>query len=121
MKEYSNIENIEVPQIHPQTGISQDYSGEFESLVHKSKGIDFVKYMLKTLPSPFHMKKYEEYFAGCKDIVTEKNKDSVKRINELANKMNEITKDPDTLNEADFRKTYNELLFLIYGDRSRDI
>jgi len=122
MEEYSNIEsNKKVPQLNPKTGVSMDYSNQFNPLVSgfSIRGISFVKEMLKEIP--FHMKKYEEVYSGYKNIVNNKNKDSIKRLDELSVHMNDIFKDLDSVNEEDFRKTCNELNFLIYGDANRDI
>jgi len=111
----------EVPQISPETGVSNDYSNQFNGLVSAflAKGMDFVKKLLKSIP--FHMQKYEEVYSEYKNIINDKNRDKIKRLDELAIAMNEILKDPDSINEADFRKTCNELNLLIYGDSSRDI
>jgi hypothetical protein len=121
METNPNIEGKEVPQIRLETGLSMDYTNQYTGLVgaYSARGMGLVKDLLKAVP--FHMQKYEEAYAGYKNIINDKNKDKITRLGELADKMNEIVKDPETVNEEDFRKTCNELNLLIYGDNSRDI
>jgi len=121
MEEYSKIESKEVPQIHSKTGVSQDYNNQLNGLVtfFKGRGIDFVKNMLKK--NPFHMEKYEEVYSKYKNVVNDKNRESIKKLDELTIQMNKILKDPDSINEDAFCKTCNEIYFLIYGDRSVEI
>lgn len=118
MEEYSKIEGKEVPSIHSKTGVSQDYCNQINGVagLFKNKGIDSVKDRLKK--SPIYVKKYEEAYFGCKNVVNDKNRKSIKRLDELAVQMNEILKDIDSINEDAFRKICNEMYFLIYGDRS---
>ena len=117
------IENLnqikkEVPQIHFKTGVSQDYVNQINGVVtaFKNRGIDFVKILLKQVP--FHMEKYEEVYLGYQNIVNDKNRDSIKKLDELAIQMNEILKDPNFIDEDILRKTCNEIYSLIYGDES---
>ncbi|MFA6355420.1 MAG: hypothetical protein WCW65_03275 [Candidatus Paceibacterota bacterium] len=64
------------------------------------------------------MEKYEEVYEGYENVVNDKNRDSIKRLDELAIQMNEILKDSNDINEDAFRKTCNEIYSLIYGDES---
>lgn len=116
-----NKDKREVPQISPETNISQDYFNKINAVVslYKMKGgIEKVKGFLKESDTPFHMDKYEEAYSDCKDVVNDKNRDSVNKLNKLAMTMNEILKDPDSIDEDIFRKKCNEISFLIYGDNN---
>lgn len=115
-----NKDKREVPQISPETNISQDYFNQINAVVSFYKmrgGIERVKDFLKDSATPFHMDTYEEAYSDCKDVVNGKNKDSVNKLNKLAITMNEILKDPDSIDESAFRQTYNEICFLIYGNK----
>lgn len=50
------------------------------------------------------------------NLVNDKNKESIERLNNLVDQMNEIFKNPDSINEDNFRKTINEMFFLVYGN-----
>lgn len=117
MEGYFKSESKEVPQINSETGISQDYSNQLNAIVTflKSRGMDFLKNILKD--NPFHMKKYEEFYFEYKNVVNDKNRESVKKLDELVVQMNEILKDPDLINEDSFLEKCNEFYFLIYGKK----
>jgi pyridoxine 5'-phosphate synthase PdxJ len=121
MQESFKDHGKEVPGMNPKTALSMDYCNQFNGLVSlfSDSGIEEVKSTLKSIS--LHVEQYEKVYAGCKDVVNDKNRDKVRRLDELANKMNQILKDPNSINEEDFRKTCNELNFLIYGDHDRDI
>ncbi|MFA6325449.1 MAG: hypothetical protein WCX46_04455 [Candidatus Paceibacterota bacterium] len=122
MEEFSKIEDKEeVPQIHSKTGISQDYANQINGAVSSfnRKGLSLLKDKLKE--RPFHIKKYEEAFSEYKNIVNEKNREGIQKLNELSLRMNDILKDPDSINEDSFRDTCNEIYSIIYGDRSIEI
>jgi len=44
MEGYSNIEDKEVPQIHTETGVSQDYSNQLNGIVSLFKSRGIVRY-----------------------------------------------------------------------------
>lgn len=116
----------EVPQLNPTTEVSEDYSSQYTALVggYHAGGMDIVKYILEEsskVGQPFHMKKYEEVYAGYKNIVNDKNRDRVKKLDELADHMNDLLKDVGNIDEANLRKTCNELNVLVYGDNTRNI
>jgi hypothetical protein len=118
------IEKKEVPQINDETGISSDYCNQFNAIVtfYRFRGINGqngVRDIIKD--HPFHMKKYAEVYSDCINVVNAKNSKSVERLNELADKMNDILKDPDLIDEDAFLKTINELYLLIYGNEDRII
>lgn len=124
MNENLNHENNnEVPQINSETGVSQDYANQFNGIVNfyqrGDNGIDLIKTKLKI--HPFHMYKYEEAYIGYKNIINDKNRDSIKRIDELADQMNNILKDPDSIDENKFKETCNELYLLIFNNTSKNI
>ena len=112
----------QVPQVNPATGISGDYNNQIVALIggfKRKQSTEGMKILLKAFP--FHMEKYEDVYSEYANVVNDKNRDRVARIDELAGRMNEIVKDPDSIDEAAFRATCNELNFLIYGDTRRDI
>lgn len=114
-----NKDKMEVPQLSPETNISQDYFNQINAVVSFYKmrgGIERVKGFLKESSTPFHMDKYEEAYSDCKDVVNDKNRDSVNKLNKLAKTMNEMLKDIDSIDEGAFCKICNEISFLIYGN-----
>ena len=121
MEGNSKIERKEVPQIHSKTGISQDYINQISAIFSflKARGIDFVKNILKN--NPINIQKYEEVYSGYKNVVNDKNRERVKKLDELSVQMNEMFKDPDSINEDVLRSMCNEMYFLVYGDRSVQI
>ena len=119
------IEKREVPQIYAKTGISQDYWNMINSIVSHYKmtrgGIERVKEFLIERGKPFEMKKYEDVYSGYDNVVNDKNREGVKRLDELAVLMNETLKDPNNINDEILRKTCNEIRFLIYGEHDVEI
>lgn len=116
MKENFNETKKEIPQINTETGLSMDYINELADIIslYKFGGIN---YLIKRLEKrPFDMKKYEEVYANYENIINDKNIESVSNLNILVDKLNEILKDSNTINEDSFRKVVNEICFLIYGD-----
>ena len=119
------MENREVPQLSPKTGISQDYWNQINSVVSfyqmKRGGVDRVKEFLIEREAPFEMKRYEDVYSGYDNVVNDKNREGLKRLDELAVLMNEILKDPNNINDEILRKTCNEVRFLIYGENDIEI
>jgi hypothetical protein len=106
----------EMEQINETTGISQDYIGEISHLVtfYDFGGLPSV---VKTIEKrPFVMKKYEERYANFADVVNDKNKERVKELDILVDKLNDILNDPKNINEEEFRQNINRVCFLIYGN-----
>jgi len=121
-----------VPQINSKTGLSMDYGNQYHFLGIAFRlyngGIQAVKDWLKHTGTylqnpapPFYMKYYEDVYKDYSNIITDKNRESVKKLNEFADRMNEITRNPDTLNEEDFREVYDALDALIYGDTKSNL
>ena len=106
-------------QINHETGLAMDYGNEFFRLrlVYLfGGGVQGLKDSIKKLP--FKMEKYEEVYKG-KYVITDKNKDSVKKLNELTDCMNNIIGNIEcSFDEKAFRQTYNGLVHLIYGNIS---
>lgn len=122
MEDFGKIKSKEILSINPNTGLSRDYYSSLAGLVgfFDMGGIDSVKDMVKKYP--FHMKKYEELYSGYTNLVVDdKNRESIKKLDELSVRMNEILKDPNSIDEDAFRKTCNEIFFLINGDDSLKI
>lgn len=79
-------------------------------------GIDGLRKYVLEKGSLFHLKKYEEIYSMYPNIINDKNKESIKRLNELAIKLEDMLKDENPINEDSFRDTCNEMYFLIHGD-----
>jgi len=106
-----------MPQINSETGVSADYFNEFTTLRLSFLDGDKEK-IIKTIKK-WPIKKYQEVYpvnSFC-NVITEKNKDAVNRLNQLAEKMNQFAKD-EIFNDAEFVSIYNEILKLIYGSKS---
>lgn len=112
-----NIRQQEVPQLNRTTGISNDYINEYAALMgyFSLGGINEVRRMLTE--TNLDMQKYEERFPPTiyKHVVNEKNRDTIRRIDELADSLNEKARNPETLKEEDFLQICNELERLIRG------
>jgi hypothetical protein len=125
MDKHFKNEKKEVPQIHTKTGVSQDYWNMINSIVSHYKmkrgGVERVKEFLIKRGTPFEMKKYEDLYSGYNNIVNDKNRESIKRLDELVVLINETLKDPNNINDEILRKTCNEIHFLIYGDNDVEI
>jgi hypothetical protein len=73
--------------------------------------------VVKTIEKrPFVMKKYEERYAKYGNIINDKNRESVKELDMLVDKLNDILKDPSSIDEESFRENINRMCFLIYGN-----
>ena len=119
MNEYLKIEKREVPQLSVDTGISQDYWNQINgvvTLLKSSRGLDAVKKIFMEIT--FNMKRYEDVYSGCNNVVNDQNRESVKRLDELAILMNDILKNPSNIDEDILRKTCTEIHLLIYADES---
>jgi len=125
MDKYFKIEKREVPQLCEKTGISQDYWNQINALVSHYKmtrgGAERVKEFLINRKSPFYIERYEDVYLGYDNVINDKNRESVKRLNELALLMNNILKDPSSINENILIKACNEIRFLIYGKNDIEI
>lgn len=123
MQENYNNKIKEVPQLNLKTGISMDYFNEinfiFGALTSSSLGLNFIKKILKE--NPIYLKKYEEVYLGYKNVVNDKNREGVKRLNELVCEINEILKNLEPENETELRKKCNEFYFLIFGNNDKKI
>lgn len=106
--------------------ISNDYANEYHPLgmIFRMSDFNNLKDELKNnvYLKNFHMKTYEEKaeIMGYPPI-SNKIKDKIARINELANQMNQIISNPDELDENAFRQIYDELDFIIYGDTKSNL
>ncbi|MDO8664245.1 MAG: hypothetical protein Q7K44_01690 [Candidatus Liptonbacteria bacterium] len=106
----------EIPQLNTSTGLSMDYRNEYTFLIgYLSLGMDEVRNALREMK--YTMKRYEERFPPetYKDVVSERNKDAVKRINELADYLNTKFQAPESLSEEELLSKYKELEMLIGG------
>lgn len=90
--EKDKMEKSQVPQITPNTGVSGDYSNELMMLLnvvesYKKSGKD-IFYKIKPL------KKYEERYPSDKyqNIITDQNRVTVKKIDDLTDKINNMLK-----------------------------
>lgn len=91
--------------------IDRDFGNMFLGIgmSYRGYGIEFVKEMFKKGNSA--IPRYEEKY-----IVNEENKNIVMQINDLANKMNEMVNNPDSIDEDEFIKTYNSLHKIVSGE-----
>jgi len=116
MTEKFNEIKKEIPQINKETGISFDYINELANLI-SIYNFGGISSLIKTITKrPFGMKKYEEVYTNYQNIINNQNRESIKELNMLAGLLNEILKDPNSINEDSFRKTINRICFLVYGD-----
>ncbi len=110
LENFKKNELSEVPQMNHKSGLSNDYRNEYAAFktIFDIGGIREFKEFLGD--DELHIKKYEERFSPTiYNTITDKNKESVKKINELAEKMNNIIQNPEGFSDDDFLKIYNEL------------
>ena len=117
MKEGGPIKH-EMPKINKETGMTADYINEIGYLCtffeQGEKG-EIIKALIKN-----GVRKYQDRYPESEynNVITEKNKLAVERLNELADRMNQFAKDED-FNLSEFASTYNEMTFLIFGSETR--
>lgn len=106
----------EVPSINPKTGLSQDYGNQFTVIMEllQNLGLEGMKSFLKE--GPYKLEKYETVYKECKNIVTEQNRVSVQRLDELVDRMNTSLTSLDSIDEKTIRNICNEMSALVYGD-----
>lgn len=111
----------EVPQINPKNGISKDFVNQFAFLIslYDFGGLSRVVNQIKD--RPFKARRYADVYANFRDVVNDKNRESVSRLDELMANLEEILQDHDNINEDAFRKTINEAYFTIYGNNEVEI
>jgi len=112
-------EKKSLDQICEKTGVSKDYLNKFCAVwsAFEVGGGNMVKGILggKT----FHMERYEDVYADYDNVVNEKNKEAIQKLDELAEKLNNILLNLDNINEEEFLETCNEMYFLIYGEERK--
>ena len=105
----------EIPQIVEETGISGDYWNAYWHLEigldHKD-GVILVTQSIKESP----IKTYEERYPSAEygTVITEKNRERVLQLNQLAVKVNAMT-DAASFHREEFTAVLGEENFLIYG------
>jgi len=106
----------EMPQINPITGISKDYINQFAALIsmYDFRGISMIKKHLEIIP--FKVRSYADIYARYNNVVNDKNRDTIVKLDNLSFRLQDILKDPESIDEDEFRKIINEVCFLIYGD-----
>ena len=108
---------MEVPQINEDTGISSDYWNEYFtkrcSFSFKSNSCEAVAEEIRKYP----IKKYEERFSQkeYENVITDKNKFRVKRLDELANLVNSKFTNTSNFTEYEFKQLINEVFRLIWN------
>gem|GEM_PF-6143024 len=68
-----------------------------------------------------YLKKYEEVYSEYKNVINDKNRESIKKLDDLVDEINEILKNLKPENEANLREKCNEFYFLIYGNNDRKV
>lgn len=108
--------------------IKGDYGNEYHVLgaTFRMGGFNAVKDLLsksgiyKNQPD-FYMQKYEDRAKIYGYPLSDKNKDKRDRINELADQMNILAKNPKEIDEDNFRKIYDELDSIIYRENESNL
>jgi len=120
-KEFMEDEVNEKGEIITETGISHDYANKVNALFcfYKEYGLDGLKEYVKE--NPVHIEKYEEVYSGNVNLINDKNREGLKNLSEQVDQINEILKNPDSIDENVFKKTLDQIYYLIYGDRHIEI
>lgn len=111
----------EKPQINEKTGVSKDFINQFAYLItlYDYKGISMVQNHLKK--RPFWARKYTDVYANFDNVITDKNRETVARLDELMLNLESILQDPEAIDEEAFKATINEAYSLVYGDNHGQI
>jgi len=102
-----------------ETGMLNDYCNEINGMVSTymsgktgEKMNDVISLIKK---DNLKIKTYEERYPNRAELVNDKNRESVKKLDELVEHLNKMKENPDTMNENEFRKVCNDIYLLIYG------
>lgn len=107
-----------VPQISSRTGISQDYANELQSVLNCARaydeGIDL--FALSGIKS---IKLYSERYPESRyiDVVNDKNRASVEKLDSLAGKVNELLRE-DYRGSGKYLSLVSQMEEVIYGKKS---
>ena len=91
---------------HPETGVSSNYWNEWNIPPTADK-----KWIIKR-----YSKGLQPYGNRQNDVITEKNKQRVEKINLLVDEMNAKIKNPESCSEEELKVIINEVRNLIFGD-----
>ncbi len=114
-------EKREVPGYNSETGLATDYMNEITSKIAYLMGAneDGLGELKKAIliKSQKRLRKYEERYSEDEylNVINEKNSESIKKLNELADKLNTKFEDLDNLSVEDLVETYKKMGFLING------
>jgi hypothetical protein len=102
------------PISNPETGLTGDYRNEIGNLIYAvEKGSDEeIAESLKRRPLEHYDVRYKDYV----NVVTDQNRESVSRINEIVDEINSMT-DPKTLSRKRIMELYKEIMGLIWKDK----
>lgn len=108
----------ELPQIIKETWISGDYWNEYwglEVLLDCKEGVSLVTTSIRETP----IKKYGERYPLTEydNVINEKNRERISRLDEIAERVNSTMTDPATFRADKLRAVLNEVNMLIYGRR----
>jgi len=112
---------LEMSQINERTGISKDFINQFSYLItlYDYKGIPMVQEHLRQ--RPFRARKYADVYARFNNVITDKNREAVAKLDELMLNLESILQDPEIIDEEAFKATINEAYSLIYDDNKGQI
>jgi len=101
-----------VPQISRSTGVSCDYFNAWAPLFCSSNR----EGLLKDLPN-FPILRYEELYSSSEyeGVVTDENRSSIHRLNELADDVNSLVDSPNIFEWDELLEMRKEVRLLIYG------
>ena len=120
-----------VEDISP-TGVSKDYIKAFGPLnfylrsIYEKHTTQKIKVFSRKNLLNFRFRRYEEWFdpEEYEDIITDKNEETIKRINEIVDELNSLVKRGDIVlkseNQEDYRALglFNEAIMIILGKQS---
>lgn len=111
----------EMPQMNERTGVSKDFINQFSYLItlYGYKGIPMIQEHLRK--RPFRARKYTDVYANFDNVITDKNRETVARLDELMLSLESILQDPEAIDEEAFKAAINEAYSLVYGDNQDQI
>jgi len=108
----------EVPQVNSEYGISKDFVNQFAYLISLYDFGQLPVVISHLKDRPFKAKKYADVYANFQNVVNDKNREAVARLDSLMTHLEDILRDPDNINEDDFRQTVNDAYFMVYGNNA---
>lgn len=123
MDEFNTRVRIDVPQVREETGLSMDYLNEYLGPSVINNDDSFVQTLRDAAKrnGGVLIRKYEDRFSRCSNIVNDKNRQGVAELNEMAEQANQaFQRVLENENDIELRAQFKKMMGQSY-DRARAI